>query len=85
MHRDEVRHVLRTPLTVVKGVLRLLENPSGPQLPPEIRAELITRANVQLRHLERALETVEAHFSDSPEKDVIVLYEEPMTATPLEL
>lgn len=80
MHRDQVRHELRTPLTVIKGVLRLLEQRPADQLPAEVRRELIQRANQQMSHLEHAIEYVEREFSDSPEHDVIVLYEE--TATP---
>lgn len=81
MHREEVRHELRTPLTVVKGVLRLLEDPAGAQLPPEIRTELIEKANAQLRRLESAMELVEMEFTDPSETDVVVLYEEPVIAT----
>lgn len=76
MHRDQVRHELRTPLTVIKGVLRLLEQRPAEDLPLETRRELIQRANQQVTHLEHALEYIEREFSDSPEHDVIVLYEE---------
>lgn len=76
MHRDEVRHVLRTPLTVVKGVLRLLEQSRGTPLPDSLKAELIERANAQVEILERAIEDVERQFKDSAEYDVIVLHEE---------
>lgn len=81
MHREEVRHELRTPLTVVKGVLRLLQHPASEQLPPDIRAELIEKANTQLHRLERAMEIVEGEFTDPSETDVIVVYEEPVIAT----
>ena len=76
MHRDQVRHELRTPLTVIKGVLRLLEQRPGELLPVETRREMIQRANQQMVQLERAIEYIEREFSDSPEHDVIVLYEE---------
>lgn len=76
MHRDQVRHELRTPLTVIKGVLRLLEQRPADALPPEVRRELIERANLQVTYLEHAIEYIEREFSDSPELDVIVLYEE---------
>ena len=76
MHRDEVRHVLRTPLTVVKGVLRLLELSGETPLPDGVKTELIERANIQVRTLERAIEKVEREFKDSAEYDVIVLHEE---------
>ena len=76
MHRDEVRHNLRTPLTVVKGVLRLLELVQDDQLPKDVRAELIDRANGQVRKLEAAIEAVESQFSDNAEYDVAVLHEE---------
>ncbi|MFP5353492.1 MAG: hypothetical protein ACLGIB_13125 [Actinomycetota bacterium] len=76
MHRDEVRHILRTPLTVVKGVLRLLEVPRVTPLPEKLKVELIQRANAQVETLERAIEGVELHFPDSEEYDVIVLHEE---------
>lgn len=75
MHRDEVRHLLRTPLTVVKGVLRLLQL-ERESLPEDVRAELIERANLQVLRLERAVEHVERHFSDAAEYDVIVVHEE---------
>lgn len=78
MHRDEVRHELRTPLTVIKGVLRLLQQPTFGRLPGDVHRELIDKANLHVERLERAIEAVEHHFSDSPEQDVIVLYEEPM-------
>ena len=80
LHRDQVRHELRTPLTVIKGVLRLLEQPPADGLPPEVRRELIQRANQQMAQLEHAIEYVEGEFSDSPEQDVIVLYEEIATS-----
>lgn len=76
VHRDQVRHELRTPLTVIKGVLRLLEQRPGEQLPLDTRRELIERANQQMTNLEHAIEYIEREFSDSPEHDVIVLYEE---------
>lgn len=76
MHRDEVRHVLRTPLTVVKGVLRLLEQTRDTPLPDQVKSELIERANAQVKILERAIEDVEQQFKDSAEYDVIVLHEE---------
>ena len=76
MHRDEVRHVLRTPLTVVKGVLRLLEQTRETPLPDQVKIELIERANAQVKILERAIEDVEQQFKDSAEYDVIVLHEE---------
>ena len=76
MHRDHVRHELRTPLTVIKGVLRLLELASAEKLPPDVRTELIERAVLQAERLQRAIEYIELEFTDSPEHDVIVLYEE---------
>ena len=82
MHREEVRHELRTPLTVVKGVLRLLQHPAGTQLPPDIRTELIEKANAQVRRLESAMEVVEMEFTDPSETDVIVIYEESTATVP---
>ncbi|HJR44613.1 MAG TPA: histidine kinase dimerization/phospho-acceptor domain-containing protein [Actinomycetota bacterium] len=76
MHRDQVRHELRTPLTVIKGVLRLLEQQAADRLPSDIKRELIERANQQVTQLELAIEQIESQFSDSPEQDVIVLFEE---------
>lgn len=76
MERDEVRHSLRTPLTVVKGVLRLLEGFPEDRMPADVRTELIERANAQVRVLEDAIEEIEREFSDSSEYDVIVLHEE---------
>lgn len=83
MHRDEVRHVLRTPLTVVKGVLRLLEQSRETPLPDQLRTELIERANAQVRTLEVAIEQVEREFKDSAEYDVIVLHEEIVELDPV--
>lgn len=76
MERDEVRHALRTPLTVIKGVLALLAR-ADDVLDPATRADLIARSIEQMKHLEAALDLIEPTFPSAAEDDVvIVLYEE---------
>lgn len=76
MERNEVRHALRTPLTVIKGVLALLAR-ADDVLDLETRADLIARSVEQVRHLEATLDLIEPAFpSDSEDDVVIVLYEE---------
>jgi signal transduction histidine kinase len=76
MERDEVRHALRTPLTVIKGVLSLLAR-ADDVLDPVTRADLIARSIEQIRILETAIDRIEGTFPGTDESDnVIVLYEE---------
>ena len=76
MDQDEVRHALRTPLTVIKGVLSLLAR-ADDVLDPITRADLIARSVQQVQILETVIDRVELTFHSSEEEDkVIVLYQE---------
>jgi len=76
MERDEVRHSLRTPLTVIKGVLSLLAR-ADEVLDPVTRADLIARSVEQVRNLEAAIDSIEPSFPAAIEDEVVVvLYEE---------
>jgi hypothetical protein len=76
MERDDVRHALRTPLTVIKGVLSLLAR-ADDVMDPITRADLIARSVEQVKFLEAAIGRIEATFPSNGEDDVvIVLYEE---------
>ena len=76
MERDEVRHALRTPLTVIKGVLSLLAR-ADDVMDPITRADLIARSVEQVKFLEAAIGHIEATFPSNGDDDVvIVLYEE---------
>ena len=76
MEQDDFRHALRTPLTVIKGVLSLLAR-ADDVLDPITRADLIRRSVDQVRILEAAIDRVEATFPALPDDEVvIVLYEE---------
>jgi signal transduction histidine kinase len=76
MKREEVRHTLRTPLTVIKGVMSLLAR-ADDILDPVTRADLIRRSVEQILILEAAIDRVEGTFPEPlEEENVIVLYEE---------
>ena len=75
MERDDVRHALRTPLTVIKGVLSLLAR-ADEVIDPVTRSDLIARSVEQVRNLEAAIDRVEAAVPAPDDEVVIVLYEE---------
>jgi signal transduction histidine kinase len=75
MEQDEMRHALRTPLTVIKGVLSLLAR-ADDVLDPVTRADLIERSCQQVQILESAIDRVELTFPTPDDDKVIVLYEE---------
>ena len=77
MDRDQVAHDLRTPMTTIKGVLRLLASGRFALFAPDDAADLLERAWQQVRRLEDVVRNVEAEFAMRPDAETaVVLYEE---------
>lgn len=78
MDREEVAHELRTPMTTIKGVLRLLTVGRLAEFSPEDAADLLDRAWQQVRKMEEVIGEVEAQFGSSADtEEAIVICEEP--------
>ena len=77
MDREEVEHQLRTPLTTIKGVLRLLSTGRLAESSPKDATDLMDRAWQQLIKLEQVVKAVEGQFlSRTDGETATVLYEE---------
>ena len=78
MDREEVEHQLRTPLTTIKGVLRLLSTGRLAESSPKDATDLMDRAWKQLIKLEQVVKAVEDQFlSRTDDETATVLYQEP--------